>query len=139
MDTTAIVGFSLFALSEVLAVLPIPANGFLQSLMIGLRNSLNKKRNDIEMAHTMIGDKPEVACVVNQVATSKPLAEALASLASNPHIIPQVEALCKNSTLTYIITVLENNPQLLASIAQTLEHSMSNTEIRVGSDPSSTV
>lgn len=125
MDYTAIIAFSLFAASEVLAVLPIPANGFLQSLFIGLKNTLQKNNNELKIAQGIVTSKPEIAEIIHQVATSKPLSDAITHLTEHPQVIPQVDALCSNPTLCYIITVLQNNPQLTANISQILEHNMS--------------
>lgn len=41
VDYATIIGFCLFALSEIIPLLPIPANGILHSFMIGIHNSFS--------------------------------------------------------------------------------------------------
>jgi hypothetical protein len=65
MDTTTIIGYVLFAISEILPLLPIPTNGVFHSLTIGLKNSIKNSNNDIEVAQNVLKQKPDIANIVN--------------------------------------------------------------------------
>lgn len=48
IDYGTIIGFTLFAISEIIPLLPIPANGIFHSFLIGLHNSFKNPIKDIE-------------------------------------------------------------------------------------------
>ena len=64
---TTIIGYSLFALSEFLPLLPIPANGFLHSIAIGLQNSFSNKpvSTDLEIAQNLLISRPNMQNIIS--------------------------------------------------------------------------
>lgn len=48
IDYGTIIGFTLFAISEIIPLLPIPANGIFHSFFIGLHNSFKNPIKNIE-------------------------------------------------------------------------------------------
>lgn len=116
MDTPAIIGFVLFALSELLPLLPIPTNGLLHSFVIGLSNSLKNANTDIDLAKNVLDNKPQVASLVNQIGNIPELKKSVETLINNPQLIPQIDSLNSNPQLQYINTILHAHPELVESM-----------------------
>lgn len=109
---SAIIGFSFFAISEILPLLPIPANGFLHSLVIGIKNSINTNLNtDVEIAQSLIQTKPDIANIVSTIQGNFKLTDAIKLLNSKPQLIQYVEKLAYDKNLQFINTLLLNNQE----------------------------
>lgn len=128
-DITTIIGYSLFVFSEIIPLLPIPANGILHSLAIGIKNSFsNKKPNtDVEIAHTLIDTKPQMANIVSTLEGNFKLTDALKLLNSKPQLIPYIEKLAYNKNLHFINSLLVNNPGSINEIKSLIINCLSNT------------
>lgn len=110
-STLGIIGFVFFAISELLPILPIPANGFIHSLFIGLRNSFTQKPNiDLEIAHSLVNTRPVLANIVNTLEGNDKLIDVLKLITSKPNLIPLIEEIAKDPNLEVINNVLANNP-----------------------------
>ncbi len=110
-STLGIIGFVFFAISELLPILPIPANGFIHSLFIGLRNSFTKKPNiDLEIAHSLVNTRPVLANLVNTLEGNDKLIDVLKLVTSKPNLIPLIEKIANDPNLEVINNVLVNNP-----------------------------
>lgn len=102
IDYATIIGFSLFAISEIVPLLPIKANGILHSFVIGLTKSFNLtlpvKEIDIEANNTEITTR-----TLENATLSSPLYNNI---------------YCKNchSDLNDIITYLNQNPEKLKNV-----------------------
>ena len=107
-DFATIIGFVLFAASELVAILPIPANGILHSVVIGLKNSLKpqKKDIDIEMANELINSDKDMSNIVTTLKGNKTLIEAVNLLLQNPEISNILGDLSHHTQLQYINTLL---------------------------------
>jgi hypothetical protein len=106
-----ITGFCFFAISELLPILPIPANGFLHSLFIGLRNSFTQKQNvDLEIAHSLVNTRPVLANLVNTLEGNDKLIDVLKLITGKPNLIPLIEKIANDPNLEVINNVLINNP-----------------------------
>ena len=116
-NITIIIGYTLFALSEIIAVLPIPANGMFHSLLIGLKNSVSKiNSTDIEMAQTLISTKPDMANIITTLQGNSKLIDSVKTVINNPEIITNVENIVKDKNLQFINTLLMNNPEIINDI-----------------------
>ena len=116
-NTTIIIGYTLFALSEIIAMLPIPANGMFHSLLIGLKNSVSKiNSTDIEMAQTLISTKPDMANIITTLQGNSKLIDSVKTVINNPEIITNVENIVKDKNLQFINTLLINNPEIINDI-----------------------
>lgn len=116
-NITIIIGYTLFALSEIIAVLPIPANGMFHSLLIGLKNSVSKiNSTDIEMAQTLISTKPDMANIITTLQGNSKLIDSVKTVINNPEIITNVENIVKDKNLQFINTLLINNPEIINDI-----------------------
>jgi len=116
-NITIIIGYTLFALSEIIAVLPIPANGMFHSLLIGLKNSVSKiNSTDIEMAQTLISTKPDLANIITTLQGNSKLIDSVKTVINNPEIITNVENIVKDKNLQFINTLLINNPEIINDI-----------------------
>lgn len=105
-----IIGFSFFAISEILPLLPIPANGLLHSLVIGIKNSVSTNLNtDVEIAQSLIQTKPEMANIVSTIQGNFKLTDTIKLLNSKPQLIQYVEKLAYDKNLQFINTLLLNN------------------------------
>jgi hypothetical protein len=115
---TTILGYSLFAFSEIIPLLPIPANGLLHSIVIGLKNSLSaqKPHQDIEVAHALVDKQPDIANVVSTLQGNFRLIEAVKLLNAKPNVLAQIEQLSYNKNLQFINTLLINNPEIINEI-----------------------
>ena len=109
-----VIGYTLFAISEIVAVLPIPANGVLHSLIIGLKNSVQKLNNtDIEMAQTLIANKPDMASIITTLEGNPKLIETVKTVINNPEIITNVEKIANDKNLQFLNTLLINNKEII--------------------------
>lgn len=109
-----VIGYTLFAISEIVAVLPIPANGVLHSLIIGLKNSVQKPNTtDIEMAQTLIANKPDMANIITTLEGNPKLIETVKTVINNPEIIINVEKIAKDKNLQFLNTLLINNKEII--------------------------
>ena len=116
-NTTIIIGYTLFALSKIIAMLPIPANGMFHSLLIGLKNSVSKiNSTDIEMAQTLISTKPDMANIITTLQGNSKLIDSVKTVINNPEIITNVENIVKDKNLQFINTLLINNPEIINDI-----------------------
>jgi hypothetical protein len=131
-NIVTIIGYSLFAVSEIVAVLPIPANGMLHSLLIGLKNSVSKiYSNDIEMATNLISNKPDMANIINTLEGNPKLIESVKTVINNPEIITNIENIAKNKVLQFINTLLSNNPEIVNDIKSIIIQKINDT-VNVG-------
>ena len=115
-DTATIIGYVLFAVSEILPFLPIHANGFFESLILGLKTGFNNRDADIELAQQLISNKPNVANVVNTMSTNPVIHNCFKNILENQNIIPFIETLCKNPELQTLFHSMNSNPVLLNNV-----------------------
>ena len=134
-DITTIIGYALFAFSEIIPLLPIPANGILHSLAIGIKNSFSN--TDAEIAHTLIDTKPQMANVVSTLEGNFRLTDSLKLLNSKPQLIPYIEKLAYDKNLFFINTLLANNPDSINEIKRLIinllssNQNLANTDINI--------
>jgi len=114
--TTSIIGYVLFAISEILPFFPIHTNGVFQSLVMGFKHSFNQHDGEIQLAQQLITQKPTVANLVNVMSTNKVIHDCVENILDNQHIIPHIEMLCNNPELQLIFHSLNTNPMLLNSV-----------------------
>jgi hypothetical protein len=132
MDTvtiTSIAGYILLAISEIVAILPVPANGLLHSLFIGLNNSLKNSNYDIELAQTLINNKPTMANLVTALEGNPKLINAISILTQNPQILPFISKLSNDESLQYINTLLINNPGVIKNVKQIITNAISSNSL----------
>lgn len=133
MDSTTVtlIGYALFAISELAGILPIPANGLLHSLAIGLKNSLTRGRTDadIEMAQKLVKHKPAMASVVTCLEGNPTLIAAVNTLITNPQIINTIDSLVKDRSLFHINTMLINNPDIINDVKRVVIDSVNNQSL----------
>jgi hypothetical protein len=115
MDVITIIGYVLFALSELLSLLPTNTNGFLDTLRLGLRNSISDRNGnpDIEMAQNILRSKPEVAKMINDITTNPKLTSTVNRILGNLHIVQFVNTLTKNPQVQYIFTLFKTHPEII--------------------------
>jgi len=129
MDTTtitSIIGYILLAISEIVAILPVPANGLLHSLFIGLNNSLKNPNYDVELAQTLINNKPMIANLVTTLEGNPKLINSISILSQNPQILPLISSLSNDQSLQYINTLLINNPGITKYVKQFVTNAISS-------------
>jgi hypothetical protein len=114
--TTTIIGYVLFAISEILPFFPIHTNGVFQSVVMGFKHSFNQHDGEIQLAQQLITQKPKVANLVNVMSTNKVIHDCVENILDNQHIIPHIEMLCNNPELQLIFHSLNTNPMLLNSV-----------------------
>lgn len=130
MNTLEIIGYVLFILSEIVAVLPIPANGVLHSFVIGLNNSLKNSNTDIEIAQQLVTTRPNTANIFNKIANDSGLSNVVNKLSDNPEILQYIETLSNHPQLKYIITLLQNNPDIVNDVKQLIETNITQNQIQ---------
>ena len=115
---SAIIGYVLFIISDIMPFLPIPSNGIFHSLLLtlksGIRASFGSLPQDIEMAQSLVKDK-NFADIVNTINTNPQIQSIINNLISNPSLANNLTTVQTNTTINSIVTFLHNNPQ-----AQTL-------------------
>ena len=127
-DFPTIFGYVLFGISEIVSVLPIPANGIMHSLIIGLKNSLPSHATDIEMANVFVSNTPQMANVVNALKGNSSLTNAVNLLIENPEATNIIPILCKNTELQYTNTLLINNTDIINTIAKSVITEIQNKQ-----------
>jgi hypothetical protein len=130
MNTLEIIGYALFVISEIVAVLPIPANGFLHSFFIGLNNSIKNSNNDIEVAQQLVSTRPNTANLFNKIATDSELSNSIKKISDNPDILPYIEMLSNHPQLKYIISLLQNNPDIVNDVKELIETNITQHQIQ---------
>ena len=115
IDIQTIIAFTLFGVSEILPILPMPANGILHSIIIGLQNSFSNKpvSSDIEIARSLISNRPNMANLVSTLDGNYKLFETLKILNDNPHLIVYIDSIAYNKDLQFINNILMNNPNII--------------------------
>jgi len=130
MDTQTIItiiGYVLFGLSELLPLLPIPTNGFLQSIFIGLQNAFKNppKDIDIEMAKNLVSNKNgnNLVNIVNSLATNTQLHNIVLNLINNPHLANNISFIQNDTILLSQLQSISSNSQIKSVISALLEDS----------------
>lgn len=121
MDTTTIIGYVLFVVSEVLPLLPIPTNGLLHSLTIGLKNSLKNSNSDIEIAQNILHNKPDIASIINTTVSNPALKDTINNIVNHQELVPLINALNTNTNLQNMIILLNANPQIINEVQSFIE------------------
>jgi hypothetical protein len=132
-STIQIVGFAFFALSELLPLLPIPANGFLHSLFIGLKNSFAKrsKNVDLEIAQSLVNMRPEFVELVNTIEGNSNLIDTLKMLTKSPELVSLVQKIADDKNLQLINTLLINNPDIKTETKRSIFSKLSDIHINI--------
>ena len=82
-NTAAIIGYVLFAISEIIPLLPIPANGVFHSFIIGLQNSFKNPHVDLELGQQLSGLQTQ--------SKSINLHDVIEYINTNPDKLPHVK------------------------------------------------
>ena len=127
-----ILGYSLFALSEFLPLLPIPANGFLHSIAIGLQNSFSNKpvSTDIEIAQNLLISRPNMPNIISTLEGNNNLINSIKLLNDKPQILAQLNKLAYDKNLQFINTLLINNPDIINEIKNIIINILKTTQIQ---------
>jgi len=116
IDYPTLIGFVLFGLSELLGILPIPANGLLHSLFVGMKNSFSNPLNNTKLIQTVIDKEPDLENILSKISSNPNLITSIKTMSDNQHVLPLLEMICNNQDLEYLLTLIKNNPSLLTSI-----------------------
>ena len=104
-SVVTIVGYVLFGISELLPLIPIPTNGFLHTVLIGLKNSVKIQKGDVEM-----GDMDNsLKNILDMLKNNKDLKDSLNVLIDNKDLQDNFKYL--NSQIISNILVLIQNPR----------------------------
>lgn len=112
---STIVGFVLFAISEILPFFPVKTNGILHSFVIGFRDSFQNLNHDIELAQQFVKN-PDITPMVNAVSTNPVLQKCFQNVLDNQHIIPHIHTLCNNLEIQSIFNNINTNPVMLKNV-----------------------
>jgi len=126
---TTITGYILFFLSEVLPLLPIPANGVLHSIAIGLKNSFSNKKpsTDVEIAQNLLISRPNMPNIISTLEGNHNLINSIKILNDNPQLLQQITKLAYDKNLQFINTLLINNPDVINEIKKIIISTINNT------------
>jgi len=120
-DITVLVGYLLFGLSELIGVLPIPANGILHSLAVGFQQSIKKPNVDLELANLLLQKNPDITSIINRLAANPQLSEVMSIISDNPDMISYIKSINQSNELKYIVTEFQNNPSMASQTKDSLE------------------
>lgn len=141
-NTSSVIGYVLFAVSELLPLLPIPTNGILHSLSIGLTNSFSKKSQstDLEIAQNLLISRPNMQNIVSLLEGNQKLIDSIGLLNNNPQLITLLHKLGKDKNLQFINTLLTNNPDTINTIKKLVMNTVNTfQQTNTVPDPSSSV
>lgn len=141
-NTSSVIGYVLFAVSELLPLLPIPTNGILHSLSIGLTNSFSKKSQstDLEIAQNLLISRPNMQNIVSLLEGNQKLIDSIGLLNNNPQLITLLHKLGKDKNLQFINTLLTNNPDTINTIKKLVMNTVNTfQQTNTIPDPSSSV
>jgi hypothetical protein len=130
-NIATILGYTLFALSELLPLLPMPANGFLHSIAIGLKNSFSNKpiSTDIEIAQNLLISRPNMPNIISTLEGNHNLTNSIKLLNDNPQLLAQINKLANDKNLRFINTLLINNPDIINQIKGLIINTLNNTSL----------
>ena len=128
VDIPVLVGYLLFGLSELVGMLPIPANGILHSLAVGFKGAIKKPDEDLELAKVLLKKDPKVTATINKLSSNPKLTEVMTIIESNPEMITYIKSINESGELKYIINEFQNNPVMITQAKQTIEKKF-NTNI----------
>lgn len=133
-DIVTILGYVLFAFSEIVPLLPIPANGILHSLSIGIRNSFTKPKQDVdlELAHTLVDNRPQIANIVSMLEGNFRLTDTVKILNTKPQLIQYVKKLSIDKNLQFINSILTTNPDIVNDIKNLLVNKITQSGTQSG-------
>jgi hypothetical protein len=128
---TGIIGYILFALSEILPFVNIRTNGFLHTLILGFTNSFldqdqeKAKIKDIEMGNVLIeknlykklSANPQVKSIIDTLINDTTLLNTLYSILDDNSLYLQLQKLINNTQLQSILNILINDQVLSNNIS----------------------
>ena len=117
-NIATIIGYILFALSEILPLINVPTNGFLHTFILGFSNAFKNKQKDIEMAQVLV-EKQNFADIINTISTNPQIKTLIEKLINDPQISNTLHSILDNNPLYLQLQKLTNNTQL-QSILNTL-------------------
>lgn len=82
-NTSAIIGYILFAVSEILPLLPTPTSGILHTFIIGTGNAFKAPRKDIELAIQTVQDA-DFAQIINALKSNPRLKKTVMNMIRDP-------------------------------------------------------
>lgn len=131
---STIIGFVLFALSEILPLINIPANGLIHSLILGVGNAFKSPEQDIEMAHSILTTQPNLASIVNILSTNPQIKGIVNQLVQKPETANNISSVQTNPDVSNLISLVTNNPQTKMVITKLVSDSnniafLSNPEV----------
>lgn len=108
----AIIGFTLFLVSEILPLINIPTNGILQTFSLGFKQAFVQPEKDIQLAEVLINSKPELglANVVNTIGSNPVVQHIISDLMNNPSNINNIKAVQTHKEIATVVSILRNNP-----------------------------
>ncbi len=117
---TAIVGYVLFAVSEILSVLDIPTNGILQSFMLGLKNAFLNPKPQIK---DIVANDPQYQKLMTYLYNDSSTRNFISNMIDNPQV--------KTNDLKSFIINMDNTTRIedpnLEMIKPYLDSNMVNT------------
>lgn len=134
---TTIIGFGLFAISEVMSLMKISGNGIIHSFLLGFKDAFSNPQRDIEMARNFVSN-PAVASIVNAVSSNPDVKSNVDLLLKNPQVAHILNVAGSNSDLLNTLTNLMTNQRLLA-LVKTLANDpqLSNNVLTLTDTPAS--
>lgn len=104
----SIIGFALFAISELLPFLNIPSNGFLHVLSLGFTNAFSTPQKDIQFAQDLIQHKSDYASIVNNININPKLYDIINKISQDPALLSSITSLLNNPQLLNNVVALQN-------------------------------
>ena len=94
-----VIGYVLFAVSEILPLVHIPANGILHTFILGFKNAFSSPSKDIELAESLIITNTSFANIVNTLSTNHQMKTLVESVIQDPELCNHLSLLIKNPNL----------------------------------------
>lgn len=128
-----IIGFTLFAISEILPLINIPTNGILQTFFLGFKRAFSSPEKNIELAEVLIHSKPELglANIVNTIGSNPVVQNIMSDLMNNPSNINNITAVQKNKEIATVVSILRNNSTIKDMVTNLLSDPVIYNNINV--------
>lgn len=107
-----IIGYVLFAISEILPLINIKTNGFLHSFVIGLTSAFKSENKEVQLIQSLVTKHPEIAHTLNILNGNKQIQTIVNKLIEDPFKANNVTVLQEDPEIESLVSTLQLNKHI---------------------------